>query len=138
LVKSPKLYFYDTGLLCQLLRIKTFDQLDIHPLRGAIFENFVIAECMKQIFNAGQQPGLYFWRDQHGHEIDLIIESGLNLIPVEIKSGATFRPEWLTNVNWFSKFQPKVSGYVVYGGTQPFQEQDHKIIPWHDVSSLPL
>ena len=138
LVKSPKLYFYDTGLLCQLLRIKTIDQLDVHPLRGPIFENFVIAECIKQVFSAGEQPGLYFWRDQHGHEIDLIIESGHSLIPVEIKSGATFHPNWLTNLNWFSKLQPEVSGYVVYGGTQPFQHQGHKIVPWHNLNSLPL
>lgn len=91
LIKSAKLYFFDTGLLCQLLRIRNIDQLELHPLRGAIFENFVIAECMKISFCTGIQPNLYFWRDQHGHEIDLILEVAHRLVPVQIKSGATFK-----------------------------------------------
>ncbi len=98
MIKSPKLYFYDTGLVCQLLRIRTVDQLATHPLRGNIFENFVIAECMKLSWNLGLSPALYFWRDQHGHEIDLMFDIASQLIAVEIKSSATFNAEYLRNL----------------------------------------
>ena len=74
ITKAPKVYFHDTGLLCYLLRIKSTDQLSLHPLRGAIFENWVISEIMKHYSNTGQEEPLYFWRDQHGHEIDLVID----------------------------------------------------------------
>lgn len=136
IIKSPKIYFYDTGLLCQLLRIQTQDQLEVHPLRGNIFENFVITEFMKQYFNAGETPPLYFWRDQHGHEIDLVIDSGSGLIPVEIKSGATFQSEWCKNIVWFSDLQPAESKFVIYGGDSEFNHQGCTMIPWRNIRSL--
>jgi predicted AAA+ superfamily ATPase len=138
LIKSPKLYFYDTGLLCQLLRIRTYDQIANHPLRGAIFENFIVSECIKLLFNRGTQPALYFWRDQHGHEIDLIFDKGVQLVPVEIKSGATFHSDWLKNIEWFSKLQPGVGGHLVYGGSTPFTQHGVSVIPWTELESLDL
>jgi predicted AAA+ superfamily ATPase len=137
IIKSPKIYFYDTGLLCQLLRIQTESQLELHPLRGAIFENFVISEFMKQYFNNGATPPLYFWRDQHGHEIDLAIDCGTDLIPIEIKSGATFQSEWCKNILWLANLQPTASKFVIYGGESEFQHQGCTIIPWRNIRSLP-
>ena len=138
LIKSPKLYFYDTGLVCQLLRIRNIDQLVSHPLRGSIFENFVIAECMKLSFNKGESPGLYFWRDQHGHEIDLIIDKGSELIPIEIKSGATFHNDWLKNLAWFANLQSNSSDYLVYGGDETFTHNKTNVVPWSELGILPL
>jgi predicted AAA+ superfamily ATPase len=118
------------------MRIQTQDQLEVHPLRGNIFENFVISEFMKQYFNAGETPPLYFWRDQHGHEIDLVIDSGSGLIPVEIKSGATFHSEWCKNIMWFSNLQPAESKFVIYGGESEFTHHGCTMIPWRNIRSL--
>ncbi len=89
LVKTPKLYFYDTGLLCWALGIRSADQLDTHPLRGAIFECWVVAEILKHHTHRGLTPRLSFFRDQKGHECDLVLEQGDRLTAVEIKSGQT-------------------------------------------------
>jgi predicted AAA+ superfamily ATPase len=134
-IKSPKIYFYDTGLLCQLLRIQTEDQLSLHPLRGVIFENFVISEYMKQYMNMGLTPPLYFWRDQHGHEIDLIIDSGSELIPIEIKSGAMFQQDWCKNLIWFSKLQKTQHQYLVYGGESSFDYHGLTVSPWKKIQT---
>ena len=104
LVKAPKLYFYDAGLVSWLLGIQTPQQLETHPLRGNIFETFIVAELMKFRLNCGEQPGLYFWRDSNGIEVDVIIEHGRHLIPIEIKSGKTvardFFPVWISGWRW--------------------------------------
>jgi len=89
IVKRPKLYFCDTSLVCSLLGIQQRDQLTFHPLRGFIFENMVITELLKNLTNKGLPTNLFYWRDKGGHEIDLIIDQGKTLLPVEIKSGKT-------------------------------------------------
>ncbi|MCY7356702.1 MAG: ATP-binding protein, partial [Rudanella sp.] len=89
IVKRPKLYFYDTGLVCSLLRITKADQLVNHPSRGALFETMVVAELVKQRTNAGLPINLFYWRDKTGHEVDVIIDEAGKLIPIEIKSGQT-------------------------------------------------
>lgn len=138
LIKSPKLYFYDTGLVCQLLQIRSPSQLLNHPLRGAIFENFVVSECMKMSFNQGKQPALYFWRDQHGHEIDLVIDQGPALVPIEIKSGATFHSEWVKNLEWFDNLQPQPQSFLVYGGKEPFSYKKTQVFSWSQLEMIPL
>jgi uncharacterized protein len=84
LVKTPKLYFYDTGLAARLLGIRTAEQLVNHPLRGNLFETFVVAELVKSRLNRGESHGLYFWRDSSGNEVDVIAERGNHLMPIEI------------------------------------------------------
>ncbi len=96
IIKSPKLYFTDTGLLSYLLRITSPDQLIAYPLIGSIFENWVIAELKKRFHHDGRQAPLYFWRDQHGHEVDLVVDRGTPLFPIEIKSGQTFQKDFIT------------------------------------------
>ena len=90
MVKMPKLYFLDTGLMAYLLGIRDSEVVATHAPRGALFETLVVSEWVKRAFNAGQSADLYFWRDSAGHEVDLLIPSGDRFIPVEIKSGATF------------------------------------------------
>jgi len=89
LIKTPKLYFYDAGLASWLLGIQTLQQLEFHPLRGNIFETFIVSELMKSRLNRGERPDLYFWRDSNGNEVDVVIQLGQKLMPIEIKSGRT-------------------------------------------------
>lgn len=132
IIKSSKYYFYDTGLLCYLLRISSPEQLDTHPLRGAIFENWVAAEAHKMLYSSGREPALYFWRDQHGHEVDLVTDFSTHLFPTEIKSGATFQATWLKNIDWFNKLQHFSESCVVYGGRESFSFKDTRIVSWLD------
>ncbi|MFN9115910.1 MAG: ATP-binding protein, partial [Bacteroidota bacterium] len=98
IIKRPKLYFYDCALVCYLLRINDAEHLSTHPQRGAIIETMVIAEMIKQRTNAGLDINLYYWRDKTGHEIDVIIDKGKSLIPVEIKSGKTIVNDFFKNL----------------------------------------
>jgi predicted AAA+ superfamily ATPase len=134
IIKSPKVYFYDTGLLCYLLRIKTVSELETHPLYGNIFENFVISERLKKIFNQGDESNLYFWRDQKGHEIDLVEDRGAYLFPIEIKSSMTFHSSFVENLHFFNKLQKRKTetlGEVVYSGNESFQFKEYAITPWN-------
>ena len=114
LVKSPKLYFYDVGLASYLLAIENETQMNRDPLRGALFENMVVMELVKHRFNRGQDPNLYFFRDERHHEIDVVIKAGNMLTGVEIKSSATFHADFLKGLKYFEKlFKGKISRPVV-------------------------
>jgi predicted AAA+ superfamily ATPase len=122
-IKTPKLYFHDTGLLCYLLGINSIEQLNIHPLRGNIFENFVISEYFKKKNNVGEEVNLYFWRDQKGHEIDLIEDRSSYLFPIEIKLSETFHKQFMKNLIYLNKLQEsdiktiQKKGKLIYSGT---------------------
>jgi hypothetical protein len=130
ITKAPKVYFHDTGLLCYLLRIKNNDQLRVHPLRGAIFENWVISEFLKDYSNRGEEAPLYFWRDQHGHEIDLVIDQGLNLDFIEIKSSRTFQKDFMENIDWINSLQGSKKGSCIYGGEKRVSLGETELVPW--------
>jgi len=131
IIKSPKLYFHDTGLLCYLLRIKTKEQLESHPLYGNIFENWVVSEKLKSIYNKGESSNIYFWRGQNGLEIDLLEENASELIASEIKSAQTFTKEFKKNLNSFAELQKsKKIGRVIYGGDESQKGDDFEIISW--------
>ena len=101
LVKTPKLYFHDTGLAAWLLGVRDAATLNTHPMRGALFENLCITEYIKHLRHSGAAGTPYFWRDNIGNEVDLLIENGGVLQPVEFKSGATFQTDWLRGLhNW--------------------------------------
>lgn len=123
LVKSPKYYFYDTGLLCFLLGIETPEQLETHPLRGGIFENMVVAEFVKKRLNEGKQPNCYFYRDSSGVEIDLLQVFGNEIDMYEIKSSQTFTAKFFDNINKVSKlFGERVKrSAVIYDGADMSQ-----------------
>ncbi|MHC1779116.1 MAG: ATP-binding protein [Bacteroidales bacterium] len=116
IVKMPKLYFYDTGLASALLGIEKEKLLDIHPFRGNLFENLVIAEFLKRRFNAGKTNNLYFWRDNVGNEVDLLLTDGSSVTPVEIKSGQTVTNEYFKGIQFWNKISGTQSGYIIYGG----------------------
>jgi predicted AAA+ superfamily ATPase len=132
-IKSPKLYFYDTGLLCRLLRINSVNTLRTHPLRGAIFENLIVSEARKYFLASAQEAPTYFWRDQHGHEIDLIVDKGSYFHSVEIKSGATYHLDWLKHLKWFQELSPKTKPTLIYGGDKSFQTSAAQIVAWQDL-----
>lgn len=133
LIKSPKPYFYDTGLLCYLLRITAPEQIFSHPLRGAIFENWVVTERVKAFFNAGKEAPLYFWRDTKGHEVDLVIDRGTLLEPAEIKSGATFDPSFSAGLKYFASLQRHPGGEIIYGGDESFTYDAFSVTSWKDI-----
>jgi predicted AAA+ superfamily ATPase len=132
LIKSPKLYFHDTGLLCNLLGISDVKQLQSHYLWGEIFENFVISDIGKSFYNAGKSPPLSFWRSQSGIEIDLVVEMGGGLHALEIKSGQTMRRDFLKNLMLWKNLSPASSANLIYGGSEKFQQHGITIYPWFD------
>ena len=118
LVKRPKVYFYDTGLVCSLLGIITLGQLLQHPLRGSLFECLVITELLKKRTNAGKQINLYYWRDKTGHEVDVIVDNGTSLLPLEIKAGKTINSEFFKSLTYWNKLSEEKSAFIVYAGDQ--------------------
>ena len=130
LVKSPKLYFVDTGLLCHLLGIRRGEDLARHPLRGAIFENFVITEFRKLFLHHGERAPIFFWRDSHGHEVDVLIDLGARRIPVEIKSGNTVASDFLAGLDRYVGMSGDPEGILVYGGDATYRRRAHHVRPW--------
>ncbi|MCF8128902.1 MAG: ATP-binding protein [Deltaproteobacteria bacterium] len=117
-VRSPKIYFTDTGLAAHLMGIETGDQASRDPLRGNLYENLIILEFFKALLNQGKRSNLHFYRDTHGNEVDLIVKMGRRLIPIEIKSAATFTPQFLKGIERFRKAAGERcdNGFVLYGG----------------------
>lgn len=123
-VKTPKLYFCDTGLACHLLRITDPAQLVQHTYRGALFENLIVSEHLKIRLNRGERSNLYFWRDNSGHEIDLVIDEGSRLIPVEIKSGQTITQSYFQGIRFWENLTGQAGGLVIYGGDSGQRRSD--------------
>ena len=119
----PELYFSDTGLLCWLLRVENPATLATHAMRGPIFETWVMTETLKHRLNQGLAADIYFWRDNHGVEIDLLYPHLNQLFPVDIKSGTTFSADWLKACQRFAHFAGERSGpaTVVFGGEYSFE-----------------
>ncbi len=132
LVKSPKMYFYDTGLLCWLLGIHEADQLFSHPLRGSIFETFMVSEMIKTRFNRMSNIWFYFWRDSNGNEIDLIADDGTRLMPIEIKSGQTLNRDYFKGLERWTDLagDRAVAPTLVYGGTENLRRQGVRVLGW--------
>ncbi len=122
-VKSPKIYFTDVGLAAFLLGIHDEPQAYRDPLRGQLYENMIVADIVKSALNKGIRPQVYFYRDSHSNEIDLLIAEGGELFPIEIKSSATFSTGFLKGFKHFSNLKlPKTAaGHVLFNGEQPFQ-----------------
>jgi predicted AAA+ superfamily ATPase len=118
IVKRPKIYFYDTALVCSLIGILNEEQLDLNPAKGAIFENMVINEFVKNCTNQGVEINLFYWRDKTGHEIDLIIDEYPELLPIEIKSGKTINTEFFKNLIFWMRISGLSKAQLLYGGNQ--------------------
>lgn len=132
LVKSPKVYFHDTGLLCFLLNIETEQQLAVHPLRGEIFENMVINNVFKNSVNKGKTPQLFFYRDRSQHEVDLVVQTALGYEAYEIKSSTTFSKNYFDGIIYLkSLLKEKLSGSaVVYAGKDEINTQENAILDY--------
>lgn len=138
LIKSPKLYFYDTGLLCWLLGIQEVGQLATHPLRGNIFETFVVSELVKTSLNRGERAAFHFWRDSNGNEVDLIADAGMKLMPIEIKSGQTLNREFFVGLErWVALAGDQtVTPALVYGGTEAYVHKGINVFSWNVVEKV--
>ncbi|NLI29296.1 MAG: ATP-binding protein [Nitrospiraceae bacterium] len=132
LVKAPKLYFVDAGMAGWLLGIREEDQLAFHAQRGALFENLVVTEFLKARFNNGLPSNLFFWRDSKGLEVDLVLEEGTELSPVEIKSGQTVAPDFFAGLQKWSALAGRTDrpATLVYGGEREMSRDNVTILPW--------
>lgn len=137
IIKSPKIYFYDTGLLCYLLGLKSETALKKNNAYGAIFENWVIAELRKNNFNSAQNEGMYFFRDSAANEIDLIIEREGEPIAIEIKSGSKISDNMLRGLKYWQKLQPGSQCILLHGGTlNEIINERMSILPWTEIVNL--
>jgi len=119
-----------------LLGIQTPEQLDLHPLKGSLFENLIVIEFLKERYNKGMSDNLYFWRNNAGNEIDIILDKGLELIPVEIKLGQTITKDYFKGIKYWSNLSNIKNGYVVYAGRE-YQNRSNgiEIIPYNTISA---
>ena len=133
LIKSPKLYFLDSGLLCYLLQIRSPRDLNHRAERGAIFESYVISELHKNFVHRGEQPSLYFWRDSAGHEIDVIIDLGVKQIALETKSGQTVASDFFKALTYWRGLSrnPDAPAALIYGGDRSFIRSAITVYPWY-------
>jgi predicted AAA+ superfamily ATPase len=138
MVKAPKLYFIDTGLAAWLLGIREQEQLAFHTQRGALFENLVMTEFLKGRFNKGQPADLSFWRDNKRLEVDLVLDDGNSLKPVEIKSGQTVVPDFMTSTRKWCEISgiPNRPAWLVYGGTTGHANGNIAIVSWSELATL--
>ena len=135
IIKSPKLYFTDTGVVCSLLRLESPEMLKTHYLYGSLFENLVISDIRKQLYNLGKEPNIYYWRESNGNEIDCILElSATNRMAIEIKAGQTFSKDYFKNLkNYPDNTAKKV---VVYAGEESISTGDFSLIPWSEINRI--
>ena len=138
LIKAPKLYFYDTGLAAWLMGIQDAAQLSLHPQRGALFETWVVSELLKGRFNQGLPSNLFFWRDSTGNEVDVLIDHGLTLEPLEIKSGQTITKDSFGGLLKWTVLAGESAGRarLVYGGNERQDRREADVLPWNEIASL--
>lgn len=135
LIKSPKLYFYDTGVACSLLRLVSPEMVSTHYLYGALFENLVISEIIKYQIHSGKRPVVYYWRESNGLEIDCIIEKGnKEIIALEIKVGQTFNKDYLKNLRNFPQNDQTIQKKLIYSGDQNTTISDVQLLNWNNFS----
>ena len=132
LVKAPKLYFYDTGLACSLLDIRSADQIATHFLRGGLFENLVINEFIKEAYNKGKEPNLSFWRDSTGNEVDLLRTEEGKQFAYEIKSGATYSSDFFKGISKWAKLSGATleQCFAIYNGDKDMKTSQGEVLGW--------
>jgi predicted AAA+ superfamily ATPase len=136
LLKTPKLYFYDTGLACSLLGIRKKEDLDLHWAKGALFENMVIVDLIKNYYNRAEIPPLYYWRDNTGNEVDCLIDEGMGIKSIEIKSSTTVSPDFFKGLNYYKGLNKTTNSFLLYGGNNAGTRKEAQIIPWCNTMDL--
>ena len=137
IVKTPKIYFYDVGLASYLLGIENESQITSHPLKGALYENMIVVELLKRRFNKGLDSNFYFYRDNHGNEVDLVQEQGQYLNLFEIKSSMTFHPDFLKGLNYLRNLIPDriQESLLIYSGEEEFKVLDNKVVNFQRIGT---
>lgn len=136
-IKSPKIYFTDVGMVCYLLGIENPNQVNRDPLIGNIFENMVVLEAVKIRLNKGLDPNLFFYRDTNGNEVDLIINKRSKLYPVEIKSSMTFNDRFTKGIKYFQKSTPKANnGYLIYSGDLTYKSEFYEVLNYINTDKI--
>ena len=140
IVKTPKLYFYDTGLACTLLGIRTIEDLNRHFAKGALFENFIINEVFKNHLNRNISAKAYFWNAKGANEVDLLLEKAGELLPIEIKSGRTINASFFDGLRYFQKASgaSPENSYLVYGGDEKQRRSNAQVIGWAFLGEIPV
>lgn len=135
LTKTPKIYFYDTALVCFLLGIENEEQLSSHPLRGAIFENLIVLDFFKNKYNKGETPHFYFYRDKSQNEVDLLEEKGMDISAYEIKSASSFTKQFTKNLNYLKKSLGDVvkSTTIIFDGSESIVSNENSIVNFRDL-----
>ena len=135
IMKTPKLYFYDTGVACSLLGISHAKQINTHPAKGFLFENLIIMEMLKERFNTGETDNLFYWRDKTGNEVDVLTDKVGKLSVIELKAGETISADFFRGIEYFSGLKKgKVNKLVVYGGKQEQKRSNGIIVkPWDNI-----
>lgn len=136
ITKSPKLYFFDTGVASSLLGIQSAEQLISHPLRGSLFETLIVSEYIKFRYHAAQPQNAFFWSEHSGNEIDLLLEFHDGLVPIEIKSGATLSDSFFKGLNYFSRLASKTAkqNYLIYGGNRSSLRKESHVLAWKKIA----
>lgn len=136
-VKTPKLYFYDTGLACSLLGIRKSTELTLSPFYGPLAENFFILELLKKKNNTGSKTNFYYWRDNKGVEIDLLLDKGKNTIPVEMKAAQTFNESFLKHLRYWNGLSGNKGGILIYNGDQTYRRTDKiELVGWNKIDTI--
>lgn len=139
IVKMPKLYFYDTGLAAALLGIEEKRQLVLHPSRGSLFENMIIVDFLKSRYNKGKSNNLFFWRDNTGNEVDLLLEKGNIRTAIEIKSGQTFKDDFLKGIKFWNKLTKSIGSFLIYGGDFTYKRSDGiTVVSFNYINSIDI
>lgn len=136
LLKTPKLYFYDTGLVCNLLGIKRIEDVENHWARGALFENMMIADLMKNYFNRSEMPPLYYWRDNTGNEIDCLIDENNLMKSIEIKSSTTINSDFFKGLNYYKQLNKNSKAFLLYGGNDNYARKEAEVVSWNNAESI--
>ena len=137
LTKAPKLHLLDSGLACYLLGIRSAQELTAHPLRGAVFESWIVSEAVKAHYNAGTTPRLSYFRDAHGLEVDLVVDRGADLLGIEAKSGATVSPDAFAALDSVAALLPELAErLVVHGGDADWSTRGSRALPYRELDSI--
>ena len=135
---SPKIFFYDPGIVCSLLNFTNSDQLFANYMRGNIFEAMILSDFLKQQYNSGIRPSCYYWRDKSDFEIDCIFERGGTITPIEIKVSKTADTEALGKLLPWNKLTKtkQTNNILIYGGNEDWKTEKGRIVSWRSAGTL--
>lgn len=136
ILKTPKLYFHDTGLACSLLGIKNMEDIQAHWAKGALFENMIVSDMIKNYYNRAETPPLFYWRDSTGNEVDCLIEELNKTKIIEIKSSTTINSDFFKGLNYYGKLNSSAIPYLIYGGDSSYTRKEAQVISWNNTEAV--